>query len=104
MKIIEKLCDMISEEIDEAEEYAKSAIYYKEDYPMLGETLYKIANEKMGHMMLLHNQVTSIIDAYQKEKGEPPEAMKVLYGILHKKHIEHAAAVKGMLSLYKGGD
>jgi hypothetical protein len=27
--------------------------------------------------------------------------MKTLYDILHRKHIEHAAAVKGMLALYK---
>ena len=40
-------------------------------------------------------------DEYRKKNGEPPEAMKTLYEILHRKHIEHAAAVKGMLALYK---
>ena len=55
----------------------------------------------MVHMNLLHTQVTLIIEDYRKKNGEPPEAMKVLYNILHRKHIEHAAAVKGMLALYK---
>jgi len=54
-------------------------------------------------MGLLHTQIVAIIDAYKKEKGEPPEGMKLLYEILHRKHIEHAAAVKGMLALYKEG-
>ena len=27
--------------------------------------------------------------------------MQMMYDILHRKHIEHAAAVKGMLALYK---
>lgn len=37
----------------------------------------------------------------RKKEGEPPEVMKTLYEILHRKHIEHADAVKGMLALYK---
>ena len=104
MKIIEKLSDMITCEIENAEKYAKCALTYKEEYPAIGEVFYKIATEKMNHVMLLHAQVTTIIDAYRKEKGEPPEAMKTLYEILHRKHIENAATVKGMLLLYKGGD
>lgn len=55
----------------------------------------------MNHMTLLHAQVVSIIDEYRKKNGEPPEAMKTLYDILHRKHIEHATAIKGMLALYK---
>ena len=101
MKIIEKLSDKIANEIEGAEEYIKCALNYKEEKPQLAETFYRIANEKMGHMNLLHTQVVSIIDEYRKEKGEPPEVMKTLYEILHRKHIEHAATVKGMMSLYK---
>ena len=101
MKIIEKLSDMIADEIECAEKYAKCALMHKEDMPALAETFYRIANEKMGHMTLLHTQVAAIIDNYRKEKGEPPEGMKMLYEILHRKHIEQAAAVKGMLALYK---
>ena len=101
MKIIEELSDKIADEIECAEQYAKCALMHKEDSPQLAETYYKIASEKMAHMNLLHAQVVSIIDDYRKKKGEPPEGMKVLYDILHRKHIEHAAAVKGMLALYK---
>lgn len=101
MKIIEKLSEKIEKEIDGAEEYVKCALNYKEARPQLAEIYYQIATEKMQHMILLHNQVVAIIDEYKKTKGEPPEAMKTLYDILHRKHIEHAAAVKGMLALYK---
>lgn len=101
MKIIEKLSDKIADELDDAEEYAKCALNYKEERPALAEVFYRIANEEITHMNLLHGQVVTIIDEYRKTKGEPPEAMKTLYEILHRKHIEHAAAVKGMLSLYK---
>lgn len=101
MKIIEKLSDMIANEIECAEKYAKCALEYKEERPQLAEVLYKISNDKMAHMGLLHTQVAIIIDEYRKKNGEPPEGMKVLYEILHRKHIEQAAVVKGMLSLYK---
>lgn len=101
MKIIEMLSDKIAEEIEQAENYAKCALNYKDERPQLAETFYRIANDKIGHMNLLHTQVVAIIEEYRKEKGEPPEGMKTLYNILHRKHIEHAAAVKGMLALYK---
>ena len=103
MKIIEELSDKIESEIDCAEEYAKCALKHKEDNLPLAEVYYKIAAEKMAHMNLLHTQVTLIIDNYRKKNGEPPEGMKMLYDILHRKHIEHAASVKGMLALYKEG-
>lgn len=101
MKIIEKLCDKISNEIENAEEYARCALNYKEERQPLADTFYRIANEKLAHMGLLHSQVVAIIEEYRKQNGEPPEAMKMLYEILHRKHIENAAAVKGMLALYK---
>lgn len=101
MKIIEKLSDMIAEEIDDAEKYAKCALYYKDERPPVAETFYRLANEELNHMMMLHDQVVTIISDYKKEKGEIPEAMKLVYDILHKKHIDHVAAVKGILSLYK---
>lgn len=101
MKIIEKLSDKIADKIESAECYAKCALEYKESHPALAETFYRIANEEMGHMGLLHSQVVSIIEEYRKTKGEPPKEMQILYDILHRKHIEHAAAVKGMIALYK---
>ena len=77
MKIIEKLSGMIEEEIHDAEKYARCALQYKDDKEMhdVAEMFYKLSNEEMGHMNMLHSQVVSLIEAYRKEKGEPPEAM-----------------------------
>ena len=101
MKIIEKLSDKITHEVEEAEQYIKCALEYKETYPQVADIFYRIANEKLSHMNLLHEQVVTIINNYRKEKGDPPEAMQILYDILHRKHINHVTAVKGMISLYK---
>ena len=101
MKKIQELSEMIEEEISDAGKYAKCALDNKEENPSLADTFYKLSNEELGHANALHSQVVSIIDAYKKEKGNPPEAMLMLYNIMHKKHIANTAAVKGMLSLYK---
>lgn len=104
MKIIEKLSRMIEEEIHDAEKYIRCALEYKDDKEMrdVAEMFARLANEEMAHMNLLHNQVVALIDNYRKTNGEPPENMRMLYDILHTKHIDDAAIVKAMISMYKG--
>lgn len=101
MVIIQKLSDMIEEEIGDAEKYAKCALKEKDYYPELADVFFKLANEEMDHMAMLHKQVVVLIEDYRKNNGDPPEAMLMLYDILHKKHIEQAAAVRGMIEFYK---
>lgn len=102
MKLIEKLSCMIDEEIEDAMKYAKCALAYKDENPTLAETFIRLSEEEMKHMMLLHNQVVTIIEDYKRKNGEPPEAMKTVYDILHKRHIDKAAEAKAAISLYKG--
>jgi len=101
MEDIEKISDKIEYEIDGAEDYMQCAFYFKERRPRLGDALYKIANNKINDMNLLHAEVAAMIEDYKKEHGDAPEAMKILYNIMHRKHIANAASVKGMMSLYK---
>ena len=102
MKIIETISKDIEKEISNAECYAKKALEYKDSYPAVAEQYFKVATQCVANITNnLHPAVTGIIDAYRKEKGEPPEHMKILYNILHKQQIEHLAAVKGIMSLYK---
>ena len=101
MKIIQELPDNIDEEINDAIKYAKMALEYEDDYPALADAVFKLSDEEMKHMSVLHNQVVSIIDAYRKKNGEPPAAMQVLYNIMHRKQIEHAAEAKAYQSMYK---
>lgn len=101
MKIIAKISDDIEKEIENAEHYIKCALEKKDEYPELAELYFKLSNARIADITLLHAQVVNLINEYKKEKGEPPESMKVLYELLHHKHIEHLAAVKGMIALYK---
>jgi ferritin len=102
MKIIEKLSEFIDEEISDAMKYAKCANNYKEENPAMADMFIRLAEEEMKHMMTLHNQVVSIIEDYKRKNGDPPEVMKTVYDILHRRHIDKAAEAKSVISMYKG--
>jgi len=102
MQIIEKLSSMIDEEIADAMKYAKCALAYKEENVALADMFSRLADEEMKHMMTLHSQVVSIIEDYKRKNGEPSEAMKMVYDILHRRHIDKAAEAKAAISMYKG--
>ena len=101
MKLIEKLSEMIEEEVEGAEHYAKQALKHKEDDPELAETFYSIAGVELQHVSMLHKQVARIIEQHRKEHGEPPAAMAAVYDYLHKKQIEHVAEVKHFLAMFR---
>lgn len=103
MQIIKKLSEMISEEIGDAEKYAKCALKYKEERPELGKMFYALSLEEMSHMSRLHSAVAAIIDEYKKTKGEPPAAMQAVYDFVHEQNIDHAGHVKALQALFLEG-
>ena len=101
MKLIKKMSEMISDEIEGAECYAKKSLEYKDDKPDLARMFYNVSVTKMDIMNTLHDGVVGIIKEYREEHGEPPEAMQAVYDYLHEKEIEEASEVKALQALYK---
>lgn len=102
MKIIQKLSEKIEDEIHDAECYAKMALEYRDEYPELARIANSLSAQEMDHMNSLHQIVVNLIDQYRRTNGEPPADMLAVYNYLHKKHIDHAAAVNVLRSMYKG--
>lgn len=102
MKLIEKLSDMIEEEMEDAEKYIDCALKHKEDRPGLASAFARISNEEIGHVNILHDQVVNLISEYRKEHGDPPEKMQAIYDYLHERHIQKANDIKVKQALFRG--
>ena len=101
MKIIKELSEMIEEELDGAEQYAKMAVALREEHPSLAKAFYEISTEEMRHVDMLHTEVTHLIEAHRKERGAPPAPMMAVYEFLHGRHIEKANAVRMYQAHYR---
>lgn len=103
MKIIKDLVEMIEDELEGAEHYAKCAIKHKEDHPGLADTLYEISTQEMRHVNMLHEEVAKLIKAHREKHGEPPAAMLAVYNWQHEREIEKAKEVKILQAQYREG-
>ena len=103
MKLIERLSEMIEEEIGDADKYINEALKYKDERRGLADVFFQLSTEEMRHMQMLHAEVVKLIDEYRNTHGEPPEGMRAIYDYMHKRHIDEATKVKGAQALYRDG-
>lgn len=94
MKIIEKMSNLIEEEMEDAKNYANMALMYKESDKTLAEMYYNLSLDETKHSNIIHTHVVRIIDGYKNTGKEVPESMMAVYDYLHKKHIEKANEIK----------
>lgn len=94
MKIIKELSELIEEEVEGAENYAKLANSYKVDRPKLADVFYELSLQEMHHVNRLHEEVVKMIKEHRQAHGEPPAAMMAIYEWQHKRQTDKMAEVK----------
>ena len=102
MLIIQKLSEMIEEEIQDADKYANCALKWKDSDKVLGDMFYNLANQELQHMQMIHDQVVRLINDYKAKNGAPPAGMLYVYDYIHQQQINKVKEVKILLSMYKG--
>ena len=100
MQVIKCLSENIESTLDAAEENIKKAIQYKIDFPIAAKAFYNQSITLMDSIKGQHEAVVALIEAYRKEKGEPPAPMMAVYNYLHERQISQAAAVKNLQDMY----
>ena len=103
MKIIKELSEMIEEELDGAENYARCALKHKEDSPALSNVFYEISTQEMRHVHMLHDEVVKLIKTHREKHGEPPAAMMAVYEWEHNRQIERSQKIKILQNQFRDG-
>lgn len=101
MKIIKTLEELIEDEVEDVEKYAKLALEYKESHPSLAQVFYNLSTQEDVHQATLHSEVVKIIEEHRRTHGEPPSAMVAVYEYVHKKHIDALAKARVYQDMYK---
>jgi Rubrerythrin. len=101
MELVKCIVDMIDEEIEGAENYAKFAVREKNSNPTLSKVFADLASDELRHVDTLHAEVVNLIKRL-KEKGTViPDAMLDLYNWLHLKAVEEVTEIKSILAEVK---
>lgn len=100
MKVIKCLSESIESTLDMAEDSIKSAIKYKEEFPVAAKAFYTQSLTLMDSIKVQHDAVATIISEYRKEKGDPPAPMMAIYDYMHERHINKAAAIRSLQDMY----
>lgn len=101
MEIIELLSDHIEDELEDACNYARLALEYKDKDQDVAKLFWDLSNEEIGHMDRLHKAVVTKIDQYRREHGEAPTGMTALYDYLHRRQMDKAGKVAALQGRYK---
>ena len=102
MKMIEKMSNMMEEEMQDAEKYIKCALKLKEDDVVLAKMFSDLSLDELKHAMTLHDNATRVIADYRSKGNEVPADMQAVYNYLHDKHLEKFNEIKLMQAMFRG--
>lgn len=101
MKIIEKLSNMMEEEMHDAEKYIECAMRTKDSDVMLAKMYADLSTDELKHAMMIHESTVRLINEYKQTGEEIPSDMQAVYNYLHEKHMEKFNSIKVMQAMFR---
>lgn len=102
MKTIEKLSEMMEEEMHDAEKYIECAMKWKEEDVLLAKMYSDLSADELKHALMLHESAKRLIAEWKQKGNEVPEKMQAIYDYLHEKHMEKYNKIKVAQAMFKG--
>lgn len=102
MKQIKEIVELIEDELEGAEEYAKKATKYKDQDKTLADVYARLAQTEMTHVDTLHDQAVRLINEQKKAGVQVPASMQAIWDWEHGKQVDTAARVKSLMAVYRG--
>lgn len=101
MKEIKSLAHDITEELEDAEHYAKCAAEHADDRE-LSSVYADLSRQELGHADRLHDQAVTLIREKKNSGDTVPTAMQIVWDWEHEKMMRAKAKVLTLLDMVNG--
>ena len=88
MRVIQVIINHMDDTLEEAHEYYRDYVMFKDSHPKMAQTALEMASVHLNLYLKWHDVVVSTINDYKAKSGELPATMKSLYDYEHQKLVE----------------
>lgn len=94
--MLKELYEMVWEELDGAEHYAKCAATYKDSYPQLAKVFHDLSQQELIHSNLLYDESVRLMKEHPHDAGS-----QAIHDFVREMQVEKGSRVKRLHSQYK---
>lgn len=88
MQVIKVIIEHMHDTLEEAHEYYRDYVIFKEQHPKAAQTSLEMAQVHLNLYLKWHDVIVSLINDYKAKENEIPETMQKLYNYEHEKLVE----------------
>lgn len=101
MRLIARLAEQITDEVEGALSYAKDALEYRQTHPALANIYHKLSQQEFEHMQQLHQQVQQLVVEAENSGVDYPQSMRDKWDKQHRKIISKMADANVFIGMWK---
>ena len=101
MRLIARLAEQITDEVEGALSYAKDALTYRQTHPALANIYHKLSQQEFEHMQQLHQQVQQLVVEAENSGVDYPQSMRDKWEKQHRKISSKMADANVFIGMWK---